>query len=1089
VLNRSITLTNGGGLFDVPTGATFSLNGGIGGAGVLTKFDLGTLVLAGANIYLGGTNIAGGVVAVTSDSNLGPGPLAIEDSNLEILSAGGGMTSNKPITLLDSGGGIVADSGTTSTLSGVISGPGALRKEGPGTLFVTGANTYAGGTLFNGGILAVKSDTELGTGPLTFDGGTLEALATGGGITSNKPIAILGSGGRFLADPGTNSILSGSIAGASNTNNSFTKDGSGTLILSGVNTYAGSTSVVLGTLKAGASTAFSPLSDFVVDSVLDLNGFDNTVGSLAGTGLVTNTGLTAASLTAGVANNANTTFNGTLADGRSRLGFIKAGGGTMILTGPQTYSGNTMIVGGTLQLGDDRAASSIVGSVVTSTGGTLVLYNADSSRITTIANANNGATVFDNASSAGHSLITSVSGGITLFFNQSTAGHAALITNSGGETQFAGTSTAGNSTITTNTGGLTSFTAASTAASATIVTNAGGSTLFTGSSTGGQARLITNAGGIVDISKVTSSNGMTAGSVEGAGTYFLGANTLTVGLNNRSTEVSGVIADGKAHVGGSLIKTGAGTLTLSGLNTYSGGTVIDDGTLTIDGTQALGLGNVVVNGGILNADPQPINVKGNYLQSAGGTLQLQVAGANAGQYDFLNVGGSATLRGTLQLISLGFKPAAGNTLTLVTSKGMVSGQFARLIDPFTAGPGFSTVLLLYSAHHVNLEFLKASVPPGVPSVPTVPTGPAAPGTVPVKVIPISIAEFDPGNITAVYTIGFADATLQLLNLEDILEGVRAGCSGFSSNMKINGGAAAPGGKEVTEDGESAAGGALEPVFRSGCDNRWGVWVIGFGDFVTVDGDASGRGYNFITGGVTLGLDYRVTDHLVIGAMGDYSHTWTALQPAGHLDADTGEGGFYATWYDHGIYLNTGIFAGHNTNETSRANIGGMSTGSTEGAQWSSFLGAGYDFHAGDLTIGPVASLQYTSLTLGGFTEKGSLAPFDIHSGSAESLRSEVGLRAFYQWQIGKILLRPSVKAAWEHEYKYSAFPITAGFAGLPETAQTFDGPKLGQDSAVVSAGVSAQWSPAFSVYVHYDGQLGRSHYDSNAVTGGCSIGF
>jgi outer membrane autotransporter protein len=266
-------------------------------------------------------------------------------------------------------------------------------------------------------------------------------------------------------------------------------------------------------------------------------------------------------------------------------------------------------------------------------------------------------------------------------------------------------------------------------------------------------------------------------------------------------------------------------------------------------------------------------------------------------------------------------------------------------------------------------------------------------------------------------------------------------------------------------------------------------VTGFGDFVNVDGDANARGYQFTTGGVTLGLDYRVTDHFAIGVVGDYSHTWTALQPVGHIDADTGEGGFYATWYDHGIYVNAGIFGGHNTYETSRPNIGGLSTGSTEGSQWSTFVGAGYDWQAGPLTIGPIASLQYTSVNLDGFSEKGSLAPLDIHSGSAESLRSDLGLRAFYQWQIGKILLRPSVKAAWEHEYKYSTFPITAGFRGLPETTQTFSGPKQGQNSAVVSAGASAQWTPAISVYVKYDGQLGRSHYDSNAVTGGCSISF
>ena len=125
----------------------------------------------------------------------------------------------------------------------------------------------------------------------------------------------------------------------------------------------------------------------------------------------------------------------------------------------------------------------------------------------------------------------------------------------------------------------------------------------------------------------------------------------------------------------------------------------------------------------------------------------------------------------------------------------------------------------------------------------------------------------------------------------------------------------------------------------------------------------------------------------------------------------------------------------------------------------------------------------------GFAEKGSLAPLAIHSGSAESLRSDVGFRAFYQWQIGKIVLEPSLKAAWEHEYKYSALPMTAGFAGIPGPSATFFGPSEGHDSAVVSAGVSVQLTPAISTYVNYDGQLGRGNYDSNAVTGGVRIIF
>jgi outer membrane autotransporter protein len=290
------------------------------------------------------------------------------------------------------------------------------------------------------------------------------------------------------------------------------------------------------------------------------------------------------------------------------------------------------------------------------------------------------------------------------------------------------------------------------------------------------------------------------------------------------------------------------------------------------------------------------------------------------------------------------------------------------------------------------------------------------------------------------------------------------------------------------DGKSSKG-VVEPILQPGPENRWGVWVTGFGDFVNVDSDGNAKGYDFTTGGVSLGVDYRITNQLAIGVMGEYSHTWTALNPSGHIDVDSGRGGLYATWYNHGIYLDGAIYGGHNNYDSNRSSLGGLANGGTEGAEWSAFISGGYDFHFGPLTVGPIASLQYTDVGIDGFSEKGSLAPMQIHADSAESLRSDVGFRTFYQWQIGKILIEPSLKAAWEHEYKYSALPITAGFAGIPGPSATFFGPNEGHDSAVVSAGVSARLTPAILAYVNYDGQVGREHYDSNAVTGGVRISF
>ena len=222
---------------------------------------------------------------------------------------------------------------------------------------------------------------------------------------------------------------------------------------------------------------------------------------------------------------------------------------------------------------------------------------------------------FYDDSTAGSAHLTTNDGGDVTFLNNSSAGSAALITNSGASTTFLDSSSAGTATLTTS-GGHTIFGDSSSAATATVITNSHGKTEFTGSSSGGEARLITNAGGAVLFHELTTP-GTTAGSIEGAGHYNLADEELTVGSNNLSTEVSGVISGHK----GSLVKVGTGTLTLSGADTYSGGTTVDDGILQLGtGGSLAAAGRLTVNGGSfdLNGHDQTVGA----LSGAGGTITL-----------------------------------------------------------------------------------------------------------------------------------------------------------------------------------------------------------------------------------------------------------------------------------------------------------------------------------------------------------------------------------------------------------------------------------------------------------------------------------
>ncbi len=126
-----------------------------------------------------------------------------------------------------------------------------------------------------------------------------------------------------------------------------------------------------------------------------------------------------------------------------------------------------------------------------------------------------------------------------------------------------------------------------------------------------------NAGGIFDISLVTPVVGFTIGSLEGGGSVRLGRNTLIVGGNGLSTTFSGVIQDGgnNGGTGASLTKVGAGTLTLTGINTYTGATNVTAGALAVNGS-IVASPLVTVSGGQLTGTGQV----GVTQVNAGGTL-------------------------------------------------------------------------------------------------------------------------------------------------------------------------------------------------------------------------------------------------------------------------------------------------------------------------------------------------------------------------------------------------------------------------------------------------------------------------------------
>ena len=214
--------------------------------------------------------------------------------------------------------------------------------------------------------------------------------------------------------------------------------------------------------------------------------------------------------------------------------------------------------GGTNFVNGSNAANA---SIVNNQRGFTVFGNSSSAGNATIVNDGvlvspddfGGIVGFLDASTAGNATISNRNNGFTGFGNTATAGSATIVNNNNGlldrslflsgGTYFFATSNAGNATIVNNSGGIAYFGETSSAANATIINNSGGTTYFFDASSAGNATIVANAGGIVDLSGLTT-GGTTVGSIAGAGLYLIGSKRLTVGSNNLSTTVSGVIADG-----------------------------------------------------------------------------------------------------------------------------------------------------------------------------------------------------------------------------------------------------------------------------------------------------------------------------------------------------------------------------------------------------------------------------------------------------------------------------------------------------------------------------------------------------------------
>jgi autotransporter-associated beta strand protein len=562
------TVVSAGALTVTETGVT-SFSGGLSGGGSLTKSGGGTLTLnLGADGFTGGLNVLGGTAIIGSGGTIAPGaPVAVWNGATLVFQGGdhtiGDLQGDSPLVL--SGGRLFAGTNANATFGGQISGAGALIEQGNGTQSLNGALSLSGGITVTAGGLALGYTANSFTGNLEVDGATLFA-AQGGVLGDSGNTVRLNGGGLVMTNGGVAASVAQAVA-IGNAGGTISSNGNGAVTFTGAVGGGGplTTNGTLlfahpGTLSGGVTIQSGSLSLGTGGAV------DAAIGAITDNGALT-------------FNDAGTLTLGGLAG----AGTLRLASGTVVVNGPDTFTGAETISGGVLRLGTGAGAP--VTPSLLMTGGTLDLN--------------------------GHT--QTVSGGIDI--------PGGLIETGGG------TLIVGDSSVRVLNGSVTG--------SGTVVIQGSGTVALSGSDnaaltsvTSGELLVLSDGvipGGVANAGTVVFAQTGTAtlnGPISGTGGLTQNNLGLTV-LNGTNSFTGGLtIVAGTVQLGGTSA-AGAGPITFAGAGTLA----LDASALTSNPVDGFGADDVIDIMDLTAGGPFATLTAGNVLvipEAGGGTATLRL---------------------------------------------------------------------------------------------------------------------------------------------------------------------------------------------------------------------------------------------------------------------------------------------------------------------------------------------------------------------------------------------------------------------------------------------------------------------------------
>jgi outer membrane autotransporter protein len=359
----------------------------------------------------------------------------------------------------------------------------------------------------------------------------------------------------------------------------------------------------------------------------------------------------------------------------------------------------------------------------------------------------------------------------------------------------------------------------------------------------------------------------------------------------------------------------------------------------------------------------------------------------------------------------------------------------------------------------------------------------------------ALGQLSPEEVASQSALGVDAGTNQARTIGARLSALRGGARGFSigaSRLEVAGTryALSDLGTRVGTDASPSA------AINSELGSRLGVFVNGRLTFGDKDATTREQGFDFISGGVTGGVDYRFTDNVVLGVALSYTHSRADINfDFGETISDGYGISAYGTYYVGNFYLDGHAGFEWNEYDTERrivyATFDRTARAELSGQQYTANLGAGYDFRIGAATLTPYGRAEYVHLDIDSFTERGAIGlDLFVDRQQVDSLQTAFGGRVAYAINAPFGVVVPQGSVEWRHEFLNDSRSVTAKYAVDPfNTFFVIPTDNPDRDYVALAVGVSAVFSRGISAFVNYETALGLRDVTHHGFTGGVRLEF